>query len=138
MNNAANAGLQEGIDSLTNVKSTYEAQGITMTWADLMALAGQVGAEYGMETMRGHMDWTPGMTMSDPEVSECRCQLTSWLPGAQNGFVSPFTFLTGRQDCGTTAPYTDTVYNFPEPHMTHDEVMTFFATEFNFTDTEVI
>ncbi len=60
MNNSANAGLQDGIDALIDVKEDYEADGIVLNWADLMALAGQIGAEYGMEGMQGHMDYSPG------------------------------------------------------------------------------
>ncbi len=112
--NSANAGLQPAIDALETVKANADAAGITVTRADLFALSGVVGSEYGMVGMPGNKYYTNGQT-----------------------FSSPFNFQTGRVDCDS-APYTTDIVNFPSPHMTHDEIMTYFASEFGFTDDEVI
>ncbi len=126
MNNSANAGLQEGIDALTDIKSQYEALGITMNWADLMALGGQIGAEFGMELMRGHKDFQAGISANQLYLSATGFLNCLFFSGDARNFVSPFTFKTGRVECGDTAPYTDDTWTFPEPFMTYSEVMEFF------------
>lgn len=81
-------------------------EGISVSRADLWAIAGRVGAEWGMEGMPGNTNFVTGTSLND--------------------FVSPFpTFEYGRVDCDT-APYTTTEHTFPSPHMTRTEVMDFF------------
>ena len=51
---------------------------------------------------------------------------------SMDDFVTPFApFKYGREDCDI-APYTSNEYEFPEPHMTYDEVMLYFEATFNF------
>ncbi len=57
MDNSDNAGLQDGIDALEAVLVQAEAAGITIGRADLWALAGQLGAEWGMTGMPGNVDY---------------------------------------------------------------------------------
>ena len=54
-----------------------------------------------------------------------------------DSFISPFaTFKYGREDCAT-APYTDETFEFPSPHMTHEEAFTYFEDTFGFDKNQV-
>ncbi len=57
MDNDSNAGLQLGIDALVRVMGNLTADEIDINYADLMAFAGMVGAEYGMEGNPGNVNW---------------------------------------------------------------------------------
>ena len=82
--------------------------GISVSRADLWAIGGRAAAEFGMENMPGNSGWVKGVS-------------------SMNNFVTPFaTFKYGRVDC-ETAPYTTEEYAFPEPHMTNEELMDYFA-----------
>ena len=82
--------------------------GISVSRADLWAIGGRAAAEFGMENMPGNSGWVKGVN-------------------SMNDFVTPFaTFKYGRVDC-ETAPYTTEEYVFPEPHMTNEELMDYFA-----------
>ena len=63
--NPSNAGLQPAIDALINVKALADDAGITITWADLMALSGVVGSEYGMLGMPGNKDTVKGKSKAN-------------------------------------------------------------------------
>ena len=108
LDNSANNGLSTAIDAMEEVYTEITEAGISVSRADLWAIAGRAGAEYGMENMYGNSGWSKGVTSTDD-------------------FVTPFaTFKYGRVDC-ETAPYTTDEYEFPEPTMTYDKVMDFFA-----------
>ena len=82
--------------------------GISVSRADLWAIGGRAAAEFGMENMPGNSGWVKGVN-------------------SMNDFVTPFaTFKYGRMDC-ETAPYTTEEYAFPEPHMTQEELVDYFA-----------
>ena len=52
-------------------------------------------------------------------------------------FVSPFsTFKYGREDC-ETSPYTNENFEFPSPHMTHEEAFVYFESTFGFDANQV-
>ena len=130
MDNEDNAGLQRAIDLLQTVKAKADTDGISITRADLWALAGnyspsfhsilynwfyeeksnqgQVGAEYGMP---------PG--------------------GRRQSFeATPFTYYTGRQDC-STSPYTTENFVFPSPRLTSASVYEYFLDGFGLSKEEV-
>ena len=119
MDNGSNAGLQPGIDIMEDVYDSLVADGVTISRADLWAIGGRVGAEWGMEGMPGHINFTTGVD----KIKD---------------FVSPFeTFRYGRVDCDT-APNTTVVYTFPSPHMTHDEMFDYFNKLFGLSDDQVM
>ena len=108
LDNSANNGLSTAIDAMEDVYTEITEAGISVSRADLWAIAGRAGAEFGMENMPGNSGWVRGVN-------------------SMNDFVTPFaTFKYGRVDC-ETAPYTTEEFEFPEPHMTYDKVMDFFA-----------
>ena len=108
---------------MESVYETVQAADIVISRADLWALCGRAAAEYGMEGMPGHKDYD-----SDSSV---------WRDVVRN-FVSPFAiFKTGRVDCDT-APYTTDEHAFPGGTNNHDEIMTFFAENFGFSDSETV
>ena len=116
MENDSNAGLQDAVDLLEDVFASLQADGISMSRSDLWAIGGRVGAEWGMVNMPGN---------------------ENFQAGDMKNFVSPFgTFKCGRKDCDT-APYTTQTYDFPSPHMTHDEMFTYFRSRFSLTDDQV-
>ena len=92
---------------------------ITIGRADLWAIGGRVGAEWGMKGMPGHINFTTGVDKI-------------------NNFASPFeTFQFGRVDCDT-APNTTDEHIFPSPHMTHDEMFDYFSNLFGLSDDQVM
>lgn len=96
--------------------------GITINRADYWALAGRVGAEFGMPNMPGHVDFVSGQGSADQIAS----------------FVSPFaTFKTGREECDTS-PTTTILHTFPEPHMTHTELFNFMTQDFGLTTDQTV
>ena len=118
----SNAGLQGAIDIMEDVYETVTADGIDISRADLWAIAGRAAADYGMEGMPNHRDYDSSQTWSTV--------VQAW--------VSPFpTFKYGREDCDS-APYTTDEHNFPSAHNNFDEVMTYFAEEFGFTDDQTV
>lgn len=118
LNNPDNAGLAPAITLMESVYSNLTTiNNIKISRADLWAIAGRVGAEWGMEGMPGNINFKAGT----PTTS----------------FVSPFApFQYGRVDCAT-APSTSVVYTFPSPHMTHTEVFAYFAA-MGLSDNQVI
>ena len=57
-----NAGLQPAIDAIVRVKVMAEAANILVSYADLFALAGVVGSEYGMVGMPGNVNTVKGLS----------------------------------------------------------------------------
>ena len=107
---------------MEDVYETVTADGIDVSRADLWAIAGRAAADYGMEGMPNHRDYDSSQTWSTV--------VQAW--------VSPFpTFKYGRKDCDS-APYTDDEHEFPSAHNNFDEVMTYFAEEFGFTDDQTV
>jgi len=123
LENEANNGLDTGINLLEEVyPEVIGTDGITISRADFWALAGRVGAEFGMPNMPGHVDFVSGVGSA--------AQIAS--------FVSPFaTFKTGRQDCDTS-PTTTVLHTFPEPHMTHTELFNFMNNDFGLTTDQTV
>ena len=108
LDNAANNGLSDAIDFVEELYTEITDAGISVSRADLWAIGGRAAAEFGMENMPGNSGWVKGVN-------------------SMNDFVTPFaTFKYGRVDC-ETAPYTTEEYAFPEPHMTNEELMDYFA-----------
>ena len=117
MDNPSNAGLQPAIDLMEEVYSNLEADGIRTSRADLWAIGGRVGAEWGMEHMPGHY---------------------AFEKGDMGQFVSPFaSFQYGRVDCDS-APYTNQTHEFPETLMTHDEMFDYFSQVFGLTTDQIV
>jgi len=122
IDNDSNAGLQSAIDIMEDVYETVTADGIDISRADLWAIAGRAAADYGMKGMPNHRDYDSSQTWSTV--------VQAW--------VSPFpTFKYGREDCDS-APYTTDEHKFPNAHGNFDEVMTYFAEEFGFTDDQTV
>merc|ERR1712088_352053 len=123
LENEANAGLDTGINLLEEVYAEGTVtNGITINRADYWALAGRVGAEFGMPNMPGHVDFVSGQGSA--------AQIAS--------FVSPFaTFKTGREECDTS-PTTTVLHTFPEPHMTHTELFDFMTQDFGLTTDQTV
>lgn len=103
---------------MENIYENVIEANVEVSRADVWAISGRFAAEHGMESMPGHID-------SFRDTSN------------MDNFVSPFpTFKYGREDC-QTAPYTDEVFEFPSPHMTHNEMFTYFQEVFGFDANQV-
>jgi len=114
LDNAANNGLSPAIDAMEEILTEITEAGISVSRADLWAIGGRAAAEFGMENMPGNSGWVKGVN-------------------SMNDFVTPFaTFKYGRMDC-ETAPYTTEEYAFPEPHMTQEELVDYFAENMGMT-----
>jgi len=124
MDKDSNAGLQSAINIMEAVWNTTTANGINIeSRADLWAIGGRAAADYGMEGMPNHKDYT-GTSQTWSTIVE------AW--------VSNFpTFKYGREDCDS-APYTTDEHEFPSAHDNFTEIMTYFAKEFGFTDDQTV
>ena len=112
IDNEENAGLAIVITYLEEVYADLQAEDIQISRADFWAIAGRAAAEYGMEGMPGNVD--------SGRVTD------EYLENFEGPFA-PFKF--GRVDC-PTAPYTSDIFEFPNPHMTHDEMFDWFREHF--------
>lgn len=118
-----NAGLSLGINIAEAVKEDIEEEGIFISRADLWAILGRAGAEYGMEGMPGHENFDNSVVSFSNSI---------------NAFVSPFpTFKYGRTDC-ETSPNTTALDDLPGDTLTHDDLFAFFASEFGFDDNQTV
>ena len=119
MNNPDNFGLDEGIDAMEDIYEILKIEGISISRADLWAIGGRAGAEWGMEGMPGNANFVPG----DHETAD---------------FVTPFEkFKFGRQDC-PSSPYTDEEFKFPNPHLDYSGLMKYFKETFGFTEDQSV
>jgi len=108
LNNASNNGLT---DIITFLEAIYASYSSVMSRADFWQLASITATEMGID--RNNRDGTK-TPMPDTLM----------------------IFRWGRTDCAT-APTTTDVHTFPSPTMSRSEMMTYFDTEFQFTENEV-
>ena len=78
MDKDSNAGLQSAIDIMEDVYDTVIADGIDISRADLWAIAGRAAADYGMEGMPNHKDYT-GTAQTWSTIVEGH-STTTWTP----------------------------------------------------------
>jgi len=118
-----NGGLAKAITILEEVYAEVTGtMGIVINRADYWALAGRVGAEFGMPNMPGHIDFVSGQGSA--------AQIAA--------FVSPFaTFKAGREECADS-PFTTDVHEFPEPFMTHAQLFDFMVHDFGLDTAQTV
>jgi len=112
INNEDNAGLPDLVEDLETLY-TDNSLDTLLTRADFWAYAGIYALEKAIE-----------FTNED-------CDTCDTVPSLN------LTFQTGRVDCDT-APYTDDDVHLPGPHMTYDELVTFYNDEFGMTAEEAV
>merc|ERR1719266_1926070 len=111
VNDPDNAGLE---DLVSDLEAVYQSEGLntTISRADMWALLGI---------------WAVQQTI---DKSNEECEDCDSVPDLQ------LDFQWGRVDCDT-APYSDSFLHYPSGLLNYDELMSFFDSEFGYTEREV-
>jgi len=111
VNDPDNAGLE---DLVADLEEVYQSEGLAdiISRADLWALLGIWAVEETIDK-------------SNEECGDC-----DTVPDLQ------VEFQWGREDC-QSAPYSDAFLNFPSGLLNHEGLMSYFASEFSFTERQV-
>merc|ERR1719397_791074 len=106
-----NAGLEALVAGLEEIYQSEEL-GEVLSRADLWALLGVWAVQQTIDN-------------SNEDCEDC-----------DTGPDQTLDFKWGRVDCDT-APYSDSLLNYPSGLLNHDELMSFFDSEFGYTEREV-